>query len=251
MLTVERQQIILDLLKEHKAVKIQQLVEATDASESTIRRDLTELEKARLLKRIHGGAAQLQRKLEEPTVAEKTSKNNQEKAAIAEHAASLVEDGDCVFIDAGTTTIQMIPFLKGKDIVAVTNGISHINALLENEIKTYVTGGFVKGGTYAFVGRNAIRTLESFRFDKAFMGTNSVHEKFGYTTPDPDEAFVKQTAMELSIRSFVLIDHTKFGETSFARFADLQDAEIITSSALDPDQLKNYQKHTRIEVVQT
>lgn len=144
MLTEERHRIILELLAEKEVVKLQELVEATNSSESTIRRDLTQLEKEKKLRRIHGGATLLQKKREELSVLEKSTKHRQEKKRIAEYAASLVQNGDCIYLDAGTTTFEMIPHLHGKDIVVVTNGIMHLDMLLEYDIPTYLLGGFVK-----------------------------------------------------------------------------------------------------------
>jgi DeoR family fructose operon transcriptional repressor len=249
LLTIERHEIILSLLKERVTVKMQELVDETNASESTIRRDLTDLEKANKLKRIHGGATLLQKKLEEPTVAEKTIKNSQEKKKIAEKAASLVDEGDCIFLDAGTSTVEMIPFLEGKEVVVVTNGLSNIPLLIDLNIETHVVGGYVKSGTRAFIGRSAIRTLESFRFDKAFIGVNGVAIPDGYTTPDPEEAFIKESAIKRSRQSFILADHSKFGEISFSKFSNVEEAIVVTSTKVDEEYLRNLRKMTTLKVV--
>ncbi|GAE37020.1 DeoR/GlpR family DNA-binding transcription regulator [Halalkalibacter akibai] len=248
MLTIERHKKILDLLKERSIVKLQELVDETGASESTLRRDLTDLEQAKKLKRIHGGATLLKKILEEPTVAEKTIKNSHEKKKIAEKAASFVEDGDCIFLDAGTTTVEMVAFLEGKQVTVVTNGLTNIALLADLNVETHVIGGFVKSGTRAFVGRNAIRALETFRFDKAFIGVNGITELDGCTTPDPEEAFIKEYAIARSRQSFILADHTKFGEVSFSKFADLSEVTIITAN-LDDETYNNYRTMTNIEVV--
>ncbi|WP_026105187.1 DeoR/GlpR family DNA-binding transcription regulator [Halalkalibacterium ligniniphilum] len=249
MLTVERQELILSMVKARKVVTIHELVEETGASESTIRRDLTELESANKLKRIHGGASALQRRSEEPTVAEKTVKNNYEKQLIAKQAADILEEGDCIFLDAGTTTFEMIPFLTNKKVVVVTNGLDSLSALIEHDIETYVLGGAVKRGTRAFVGRHAVQMLQTFRFDKAFIGTNGIGLEDGFTTPDPQEAFVKETAISLARESFVLADHTKFGETAFSHFASLDKATIITSAETDQSHLEKYKQRTTVKVV--
>jgi len=248
MLTIERHKKILDLLKERSIVKLQELVDETGASESTLRRDLTDLEQAKKLKRIHGGATLLKKILEEPTVAEKTIKNSHEKKKIAEKAASFVEDGDCIFLDAGTTTVEMVAFLEEKQVTVVTNGLTNIALLADLNVETHVIGGFVKSGTRAFVGRNAIRALETFRFDKAFIGVNGITELDGCTTPDPEEAFIKEYAIARSRQSFILADHTKFGEVSFSKFADLSEVTIITAN-LDDETYNNYRTMTNIEVV--
>ncbi|MFC0557451.1 DeoR/GlpR family DNA-binding transcription regulator [Halalkalibacter alkalisediminis] len=248
MLTIERHQKILDLLKKRTIVKMKELVEELDASESTIRRDLTDLEGEKKLKRIHGGATLLQKKLDEPSIAEKTVKNSHEKKRIAEEAATFIEDGDCIFLDAGTSTVEMIPFLKGKDIVVVTNGLTNIALLADLNITTHVIGGYVKAGTKAFVGRNAIRTLETFRFDKAFLGVNGVSEYDGCTTPDPEEAFIKEHAIARSRQSYVLSDHSKFGEVSFSKFADLDEITLITSN-VNEEITNSFRTITNLEVV--
>ncbi|WP_100406343.1 DeoR/GlpR family DNA-binding transcription regulator [Bacillus solitudinis] len=250
MLTVERQERIISLLKDRSIIKIQDIVEVTGASESTIRRDLTELELAKRLKRIHGGATLLKRKLDEPSMAEKTIKNSHEKQRIAQKAAEFVEEGDCIFLDAGTTTFELISYLKGKNIVVVTNGLMNTSELIEAEIETHVLGGYVKPGTRAFVGPSAVRTLETFRFDKAFVGANGISMDDGCTTPDSQEAFIKELAIKFSRESFILTDHTKFGETSFSKFADLHEATVITSQLVDQEYLRKLSAKTIIEVVQ-
>ncbi len=228
---------------------MQELVDETNASESTIRRDLTDLEKAKKLKRIHGGATLLQKKLAEPTVAEKTIKNSREKMRIAEKAASLIEDGDCIFLDAGTTTLEIIPFLEGKEVVVVTNGLMNISLLIDLNIETHIIGGYVKHGTRAFVGRSAIQTLESFRFDKAFLGVNGLTVQDGCTTPDPEEAFIKENAVTRSRQSYILADHSKFGEVSFSKFSNAYDVTIITSTKLDEEYYNDFRTITNLEVV--
>jgi DeoR family transcriptional regulator, fructose operon transcriptional repressor len=250
MLTEERHRIILDLLKEKGAIKIQEITELTEASESTIRRDLTQLEEEKFLKRVHGGASILQGKLKELTVSEKTSKNLQEKKVIARYAASLIEKGDCIFLDAGTTTLGMIEFLPEMDIVVVTNGLTHVDALLQKGLQTYIVGGSVKPTTKAMIGRGAVESIQKYRFDKTFLGTNGVHPQYGYTTPDPEEAQVKMTAIELSREAIVLADDSKFGEIAFSKIADLEKAIVITNgSENSPDSA--YTKQTTVKVVTT
>jgi len=116
MLTNERHEIILTLLAEKQTVKIIDLMEATAASESTIRRDLTELENIHKLERIHGGATVSERNIQELSILDKSTRNLQEKIRLARFASTLVQDEDFIYLDAGTTTFQMIPFLKNKKI---------------------------------------------------------------------------------------------------------------------------------------
>ncbi|QCS53365.1 DeoR/GlpR family DNA-binding transcription regulator [Priestia flexa] len=248
MLTPERHQLMLKLLKEKELVKVQEFIEVTGASESTIRRDLSQLEEEQLLKRVHGGASLIQKKRIELSVIEKADKNVEDKQRIAEYAASLIHEGDCIFLDAGTTTYEMIPFLKQKDVVVVTNGLMHLNLMFKEGITLYLTGGALKHKTGALIGNGALLSLEQYRFDKCFMGANGIHHQYGYTTPDPEEALIKQTAMKLSHESYILADSTKFFETSFAKIADLHAATVITNE-LPQEVLIQYANKTDIKVV--
>ncbi|MCM3664299.1 DeoR/GlpR family DNA-binding transcription regulator [Mesobacillus subterraneus] len=248
MLTPERHQLILQMIKEKPIVKIQELVDMTEASESTIRRDLTLLEEGKFLKRVHGGAARLRGKLQEPSMTEKSTKNLQGKRQIAQYAASLIEEGDSIYLDAGSTIMEMIAYLPAKDIVVVTNGLMHLPHLLERNIETYVIGGYAKPKTNAIIGRGALASLEQYRFDKSFLGVNGVHPHSGYTTPDQEEAMIKQKAMSLAREAFVLADDTKFSEIAFAKIADLHEAVIITNK-IDEDIEGQYLSKTSIKVV--
>ncbi|MBD1381434.1 DeoR/GlpR family DNA-binding transcription regulator [Metabacillus arenae] len=249
MLIPERHRLILDLLKKKEHVKVHELVELTNTSESTLRRDLDQLEKQKYLKRVYGGASLLNKKRDEPSMIQKSTQNLREKALIAKYAAGLIMDGDCVFLDAGTTTYQVIQYLKQKDIVVVTNGIDHLESLLERDITTYLIGGYLKKTTKAIIGRNAFESMKNYRFDKCFMGTNAIHHELGFTTPDPEEAQIKEKAIFLSQEAFILADHTKFGEVSFSKFADLNQANIITNEE-NTIKLENYINKTDIKIIE-
>lgn len=247
MLEPERHQIILEALKVKNTVKLQELVELTNSSESTIRRDLIQLEQGKFLKRVHGGAARLQGKLQEPSMTEKSFKNLQAKRQIAQYAGGLVEKGDCIYLDAGSTVVEMIPFLP-EDIVVVTNGLMHANELLEKNIKTFLIGGYCKPTTKAMIGRGALESLEHYRFDKCFMGVNGIHPQFGYTTPDPEEALIKQKAISLTREAYILADESKFSEIAFSKIADIHAATIITNE-LDHETKDLFSGKTNIKVV--
>jgi len=249
MLTFERYEKILQLLEDHKVTKLADLVEATGASESTIRRDLTILENEQKLKRIHGGASLMKSKVDEPSMIEKQQQFTEEKKQMGKRAASFVQNGDCLYIDAGTSTQAMIPYIEAKDIVIVTNGLNIIQEALQHQFRTYVVGGYVKSGTHAFIGKGAVDSIQQFRFDKAFIGTNGVDINFGFSTPDPEEAQIKQLAMKQSTQSFVLADPSKFGDATFARVADLEEAILITTEGDDREFFEKLTNVAKVEVV--
>lgn len=248
MLTNERHAYILRLLEEKQTVKIQQLVESTGASESTIRRDLTDLEQLQKLARVFGGATVTGQNLLEPSISDKSTQFLDEKIKIAEFASSFVQQGDSVFLDAGTTTFQLIPFLKDKDLVVVTNGLTLVEALNEQGITTYLTGGLMKPRTGAFVGSQTIQALQNYRFDICFLGINGCHPDYGYTTPDPEEAAVKQVASLLARKTFALADHSKINKISFAKIMDLERATLIVDE-ISKEANAMLEKKTIVKVV--
>lgn len=244
MLTEERYRIILERLQERGVVKLQELVELLEASESTVRRDLIDLEERQLLKRIHGGAALPSPKMQEPASRRNIQKHSTENA-VARLAAAQVVDGESIYIDAGTTTLAMIPFIEAKDVTVVTNGLSHIEGLVSKRIKSYLLGGMMKIHTKAVIGSIALQNMDNFRFDRCFLGTNGVDVEMGYTTPDPEEALIKRRAHQLSASSYVLADSSKLGEVSFAKLLDLNEATLITES-LTPSWRKSISQKTNI-----
>lgn len=247
MLTEERHNLILEFLAKRGISKISELVEITNTSESTIRRDLTFLESISMLKRIHGGATLPKGRLAEPSYQEKEVRSVEEKKAIAKCAATIIEDGDSIYLDAGTSTFKMIQYIDKKDITVFTNGLKHIDALIERNINSYILSGKVKNSTKAVIGLDALKSLQKYRFDKCFLGINSIHMDYGFTTPDSEEAVLKENAIKHSNRAFVLADDSKFGEVSFVKIADLKEAVIITNSEID--NYKEYSKKTIVKVV--
>ncbi|MBT9847073.1 DeoR family transcriptional regulator [Blautia sp. MCC289] len=230
MLTEKRYEVILNLLNEKNSVTVTEIKELLGISESTIRRDLAAFDKAGKLIKVFGGAVAADGGFTtaEPSVAQKAEINKDEKTAIARYAASLIERDDFVYLDAGTTTGQMIDFIKEKSATFVTNAVSHAQRLAAQGYRVYLIGGELKGTTEAVVGNQAILSLQKLHFSKAFLGTNGVGLKAGFSTPDYSEALVKQTAVEQARQVFVLADYSKFGNVSSVTFASLERGVILT-----------------------
>ena len=229
MLTEERQHFILSQLDQIAVVKLKDLMQALKASESTIRRDLGELEAAGKLRRIHGGAERLVPMPGELSVHEKATQNLIAKQQIAKAAAAMIPAQASVFLDAGTTTAQMIPLLANREITVVTTGVDNASALADADIDAYMLGGKIKSATKAAVGAATVAQLHQRHFDFTFLGTNGIHPKFGLTTPDAEEAIVKQAAIEQADRTIVLADPSKFDTISNAVFAPIDQVTILTT----------------------
>lgn len=242
MLTQERYDRILTLLIEKKSITVNELVEALDTSESTIRRDLNNLDKKNYLKKVHGGAVLVENDFSniEYNVIEKARVNTFEKKKIASYAASLIKKDDFVFIDAGTTTDYMVDYITEKGAHYVTNGIIHGKKLAARGFDCIIIGGKIKSVTEAIVGIEAVSNIKRFNFTKGFFGTNALNNVSGYSTPDIEEALVKEEAIKHSKKAYVLVDDSKYNKTSSITFGELQDATIITNK--DVGQYNRYTK---------
>lgn len=236
MLTEERYTIILDRVKQNNSVTLTELCELLGASESTIRRDLTVLDEKGMLKKVHGGAISADDRplnLVERDVEAKSKLFTEEKTAIARYAASLVDDGDLVFIDAGTTTEKMIDFLPDKNVTFVTNAFVHAQKLVRRGFKVYIPAGELKVTTEAIVGAECVSSIKSYNFTKCFIGANGISLTAGITTPDRNEASVKSAVVENSRDVYILADHSKFGQVSAITFTQLSRVKIITDKLQD------------------
>ncbi|KFN90853.1 DeoR family transcriptional repressor [Tetragenococcus muriaticus 3MR10-3] len=231
MLTEKRHQFILDLLTENDIVTINELLKPLNASESTVRRDLKNLEEQGLLARVHGGAKKMPHLSFEATMAEKEEKFHQQKVQIAKFCAGLLDTEDVIYLDAGSTTIEMIQFIPNDlSIKVVTNSVKHAALLIDRQIETIILGGNIKLSTNATLGATAMQQLSDFRFSKSFLGMNGVELEAGFTTPDPEEAAVKRQALQQSQQAYVLLDHSKLQQVTFVQVAPLKSATIVTNS---------------------
>lgn len=235
MLSEQRQEIILKLLKEKGSITVSELKDILNSSEATIRRDLNFLDEEKKLVKVFGGAVSNNFTFlsAEPSVSQKKTINTDEKKRIAEYAASLIEPDDFVYIDAGTTTEYMLGFIKERKAVYVTNAVSHAKRLASDGFRVELIGGELKGITEAVVGARAVLTLANMNFNKGFFGTNGVSEQRGFTTPDVGEAAVKEVAFKNCFKRYVLADSKKIGNISSVKFGDISDAYIITEALPD------------------
>ncbi len=225
LLQKERFNKILSLLKVKDYLKYSDLEKQLDVSPITIRRDIIKMEALGLLNRISGGVEN--RNINQDINYNIRSKKNlNKKKAVAKKASKYIKSNSLIFLDAGTTTFELIPYLKNHDIMVVTNGVEHINELIKNDIKFILLGGYVKPSTKAIVGTVTTKQLEEFYFDLAFLGANGIDKEKGITTPDLEEAYVKMQAIKNSKNVYILADKTKIGKISNVKFSDLENINI-------------------------
>ncbi len=165
--------------------------------------------------------------------------NVEEKTTIGKYAAGLIQPGDFVYLDAGTTTARVIDYLNVSDAIFVTNSIEHVLRLSRLGYRAFILGGVCKSVTEAIVGAEAVTNLEKYNFNIGFWGTNAIHPANGFSTPEVREAIVKKKGIEHCTQSYVLADSTKFGLASNVKFADFEQVKVITTDKV-PEEYKQY-----------
>ena len=235
MLTQERYQMILSLLNRRRAVTVAELTQELGASEATVRRDLNTLREMGKLNKVHGGATALSASFltYDEDMAVKSVRNTEAKALLGQYAATLIQDDDFVYIDAGTTTEHLVDALGESRATFVTNGFSHAQRLARKGLKSYILGGQFKASTEAVVGAVASGNLRRYNFTKCFIGVNGISQEAGFTSPDAEEAMLKSEAVARSYMIYVLADRSKFDVVASVSFAELGKACIITDTLPD------------------
>ena len=237
MLTSDRHNEILKIVNRNGSATVADLTEMLSASESTIRRDLIFLDNEGKLKKVHGGANSINDSFSsvEYDMDTKSSLNIEQKVKIGSYAATLINDDDFVFIDAGSSTMHLVDNIGQSKAVFVTNGVAHAKKLIKKGLKVFVIGGELKLSTEAIIGIEAVSNVEKFNFTKAFLGSNGVSVSRGFSTTDVEEAMLKRRICELSYLTYILADSSKFGVVSTVSFADIKKCRIITEKQQKPE----------------
>lgn len=251
MYAEERQRDILQLARAEGRVDVAALADRFAVTAETIRRDLTVLERAGVLRRVHGGAVPVERIGFEPALAARDSVLIAEKERIAKAALAELPEEGAIILDAGTTTGRLAQVLPtDRELTVVVNSPVLASMLgLRPNLNVLLLGGRVRGRTLATVDDWALRPLQDIYVDVAFLGTNGCSVERGLTTPDPAEAAVKRAMIGAARRSVLLADHTKIGNDYLARFGALSDLDVlITDDGID-DSLAAEVEATGLRVV--
>jgi DeoR family fructose operon transcriptional repressor len=234
----ERQQWIVEHARSVGRVDVAGLSDELDVTTETIRRDLKVLERHGLLRRVHGGAIPVERLGFEPGLAARDAVLTAEKERIAKAALAELPAEGSILLDAGTTTARLADALPlDRELVVLTNGLPIAMSLAGRpNLTVLLVGGRVRGRTLASVDSWALQALADSYVDVAFLGTNGISVERGLTTPDTTEAAVKRAMVSAARRVVLLADHTKIGSDHLARFADVDDVDvIITDSGIEAD----------------
>lgn len=226
----ERQKQILSLVEEKNIITLKELITICQVSEATIRRDLTLLEEKNLIYRTHGGAAKktLARGVENSLDSKKTEYVFEKREVAKYINKNFVKNGQTIYLDAGTSTYELIDYLRGKNVTVVTNSVYNLEKLIQNKIHTIMLGGTIKHSTYAVVGLVTAEQISKYSFDACFVGCNGIDHDFGLSTADEAEAYIKSIVLQNSKSKYILADESKFGHRKFQKFADVGVGNIIS-----------------------
>lgn len=239
----ERQRQILVRARADGRVEVGNLAVDLAVAEETVRRDLRELVDRGVLQRVHGGAYPVESAGFESNIAHRSTSLVAEKRRIALSAAERLQGAETIYIDEGVTPQFVAEAIRPDNpITVVTSSLLVAGALAESPAVTVLLlGGRLRGRTLATVDHWALRMLDDLVIDLAFLGANGISREHGLTTPDPAVAAVKSAVMERSRRRVFVGLHTKFGASSFCRFAEISDFEVlITDSGLSPGEARRF-----------
>ena len=246
----ERRERVKQIVKSRHAVRVEDLKEELGVSTATIRRDLHELEEEGELRRVHGGAISVDISTIEARFEAKAAKNPEQKQRIAERAAAMVEPDSKIYLDAGSTCLELARRLASRtDITIVTNSLPAIIELAGTGPRLIVIGGELRPLSQALVGPLSTKVLDELYLDHAFVGTFSLSLDAGMTTTDPAEAFTKEHVLARTREAVLLVDGSKLGTRSFAQAGRLDQIDVvITDAELDEEASQTFE-HAGVRVL--
>jgi DeoR family transcriptional regulator, aga operon transcriptional repressor len=242
LLNEERRRAILDLLNQEGRVLVTGLSAKFATSQITIRKDLEVLHGQGLLHRTHGGALPLQSgALVDPSIQEKEKLHRAEKLRIATAAVRLIEEGQSIILDSGTTTTAIARSLRDfRKLTVITNAVNIAAELANTEIEVLLTGGTVRRNSFSLVGPLAEETLRHLSADVLFLGVDGFDTRHGLSTPNLLESKVNRGMVEIARRVVAVCDSSKFGHRSLSTIAPVNAVHhVITDKRVSKTDLQN------------
>ncbi|WP_163537501.1 DeoR/GlpR family DNA-binding transcription regulator [Gracilibacillus sp. YIM 98692] len=248
MMKVKRINEILQYVQKKQSVSLDDLVEEFNVSKNTIRRDVQELVEQEKLEKVYGGVS-VPKPLTIPYHDRKV-RNHKEKATIAELASQYVKDGDIIFLDSGTTTGEMLEYLKDKHLTIVTNNIDFtLEATPYHQLHVYSTGGMYERTTRSYVGIESAESIAKYNFNKAFMASTGLSLEKGITNSSPLETQIKSTVIDKSEEVFIMADHSKFDNYSLTTYCNFTDIQYLVTDRVPDDKYLKYAEEHQFKVL--
>ncbi|OLQ93956.1 DeoR family transcriptional regulator [Vibrio ponticus] len=248
---VERRMEIVNMVNRDGKARVEDLAAQFDVSSVTIRSDLSFLEKNGYVVRSHGAAIPNSGVIAELTVHEKRRQNAGMKTLIGQAAAQLIENGDTVILDSGTTTREIAASLKSlEDVVVMTNGLDVAMELASAPgIEVLMSGGVLRKNALSFSGSQAEHSLKNYRFDKVFLGVDGFDLRAGITTHNEQEASLNRLMCEISEQVIAVADSSKFGKRSCHMIREFGNIDILVTDADIPEEYVQSLREMKVEVI--
>lgn len=244
MIPSERQKKYLDLLSTKDVVTIVEFIEIFNVSVETVRRDLSILEKHGKIQKVYGGA-----KIKNPTLGELSMEKRMtnkllQKDSIGKKCSEFIEDGDCIFIDSGSTTYHIAKHIKNKkNITIITNSIPVVNELMNSDFEIIIIGGKIRHTERSVVTYDYIFNFSQLNILKSFICAAGITVDNGISDFNMQEAVTRKTIIERSKQVFITADSSKFGKNATINIAPLDKIDyIITDSYLDKNRMNSFKK---------
>jgi len=248
MIKSQRINQLKEYVFEHESVSLEELVRHFDVSMNTIRRDVKDLVDSGVFRKVYGGVSVNHSTL--VVFDERKDRNLTKKQEIGRLAAQHVEDGDVIFIDSGTTTIEMLSFISQKQITVVTNNFDFIHqAKPYPGLSIFSTGGMFERKTDSFVGFQSIELLKKYNINKAFVASTGVSLTNGVTNSSPLETDIKSTVVQKSLNVFLLIDDSKFDKYALTTYCSLSDIDVLVTNSTPSEEYLRYAEEHNVKIV--
>lgn len=248
MLPSKRQNKIIEMVLNKDVVTIPEFVEKFNISVETIRRDLNILEKMGKIEKVYGGAKFKDNLLSEPAMDKRMISNLLEKEAIGKKCADLINDGDCIFIDSGSTTFHIAKYLSNKKkLTIITNSIPVINELLNKDFEIIIIGGKIRHEEHSIVTFDYIFNFSQLNIHKSFICAGGISLKNGISDYDMQEAVTRKAIIERSSKIYIAADSSKFMKNAPINIIPISQVNaIISDSNLNSSIIDDYSKHVSI-----
>ncbi|MGX5820882.1 transcriptional repressor AgaR [Chitinophaga lutea] len=231
--TVGRRAVILEKLEKNGQVDVPSLASELKVSEVTIRNDLIRLEQKNMLIRARGGAIKVDRVGIDVALSDKNKQHFEEKKRIGKAAAGLVEEGDTIILDSGSTTVEIARHLGGlQNLTVITNALNVANQMAEHQnANVIMPGGFLRKNSLSLVGGGAEENFKNYFCDKLFLAVDGFSTDFGLSTPNVEEAHLNRVMIGISKQVVVVADSSKFHRRSFAFIAPITEVDVVVTDA--------------------
>ena len=249
---IDRRRKIHETLKEVHNISINDLCEMFGVSKNTIRRDIADLEEKGIIEKVYGGIVLAETPEDAPEpFAFREARNLAAKKIIGRLAAALVSDGDVIYIDSGTTTMHMVPYLLEKQgLTIVTASVHVINmAVTYSHLNVISTGGTFYAPSKAFVGPQVIECLHRYNVTKAFLASTGISLEHGATNTSPLECEIKQCLMEKPCPHILLVDDSKFNMATLMSYTPLRDLDCLATNEMPPEDYIRYFEKNNVRLI--